>query len=143
MTARLTPDGERLLDARNFAHLSTLMPDGAPKVEPVWVMREGSNVLVATDRKSLKVGNVEADPRVAISIVDFDDPYEELLIRGTVVEIRPDPEMAVLDALSEKYLGAPFARRRWSDRVVLVVEPRLARHYRSALRDPRTPPAAD
>jgi PPOX class probable F420-dependent enzyme len=143
MTARITPDGERLLDARNFAHLSTLMPDGAPKVEPVWVMREGPQVLVTSDRKSLKVLNVEADPRVALSVVDFDNPYEELLIRGTVVEIRPDPEMAVLDAMSLKYLGVPFARRRWSDRVVLVIEPSLARHYRSALRDPRSAPAED
>lgn len=138
MTAELSPEAERLLDAPNFAHLSTLMPDGAPKVEPVWVAREGGHVLVTSDRKSLKVINAEADPRVALSVIAFDDPYEELLIRGTVVEVRSDPEMAMLDAMSQKYLGKPFARRTWSDRVVLVIAPSLARHYRSALRDPRT-----
>ena len=138
MTARLSAEAAALLDAANFAHLCTLMPDGAPKAEPVWVLRDEGNVLVTTDAKSLKVANVEADARVALSIVAFDDPYEQLLIRGRVAEVRPDPELVVLDRFSEKYLGAPFPRRKWSERVVLVVELSLARYYRSGLRDPRS-----
>ena len=45
MTVALSDDARRLLDGANFGHLSTLMPDGAPKVEPVWVAREGDRVL--------------------------------------------------------------------------------------------------
>ncbi len=52
--------------------------------------------------------------------------------------MRPDPELETLDVFSEKYLGVPFPRRSWSERVVLVIRPTLARHYRSGLRDPRT-----
>ena len=133
MSARLDPEAMRLLDAPSFAHLSTLMSDGAPKVEPVWVMRDGAQVLVTTDAKSIKAVNVARDARVALSVVAADDPYEQLLIRGTVVEVRPDEDLAVLDAFAEKYLGGPFPRRKWSERVVLVIEPTLARYYRSKL----------
>jgi len=137
--ASLSDAARALLDGANIAHLATLQPDGSPKVEPVWVGRDGDRVLVATDRRSLKARNVDGDPRVALSVTAFDDPYEQLLVRGVVSEVRADDDLAVLDELSETYLGAPFPRRRWSDRVVLVITPHQARHHRSPLRDPRTP----
>jgi PPOX class probable F420-dependent enzyme len=138
VSVRLGDDARRLLDGANFGHLSTLMPDGAPKVEPVWVGREGDRVLVTTDGRSIKARNVAGDPRVAVSVTAFDDPYDQLLIRGRVVEVRPDDDLEELDRFSQRYLGAPFGRRRWSQRVVLVIEPSLARAYHSPLRDPRT-----
>ena len=133
----LSGDAKRLLDAANFGHLSTLMPDGSPKVDPVWVAREGNEVLVTSDARSLKAINVGIDNRVALSVLSFENPYDQLLVRGRVIEVRPDPELAVLDEFSLKYLGVPFGRRKWSDRVVLVIEPSLARAYTSPLRDPR------
>lgn len=139
MPARLSEEARALLDGANFGHLATLQPDGAPKVEPVWVGRDGDTVLVATDAKSLKARNVEGDDRVALSVVAFDDPYEQLLVRGRVTEVRPDDDLTVLDELSQRYLGSEFPRRRWSTRVVLVITPELARHHRSPLRDPRSP----
>jgi PPOX class probable F420-dependent enzyme len=137
----LSADARRLLDGANFGHLATVQPDGSPKVEPVWVGRDGDLVLVATDAKSLKARNVDRDVRVAISVTAFDDPYDQLLVRGSVTEVRPDDDLAVLDALSQQYLGQEFPRRRWSSRVVLVITPTLARHNHSPLRDPRTPEA--
>ena len=100
-------------------------------------------MLVATDAKSLKARNVAVDGRVAVSITSEDNPYEQLLVRGTVSEIRDDDDLAVLDALSQKYLGAPFARRKWSKRVVLVIRADVARHYVSPLRRPSREPASD
>lgn len=129
----LDDDARRLLDGRNFGHLATLMPDGTPKVDPVWVAREGDRVLVATDGKSIKAQNAARDARVGLSVVAFDDPYDQVLIRGRVVELRDDGDLACLDAMAHKYLGEPFPRRRWSSRVVLVIEPRVARSYRSTL----------
>lgn len=134
VSSRLGPDAQRLLDGANFGHLSTLMTDGSPKVDPVWVGREVDRVLVTTDAKSLKARNAERDARVALSVVAFDDPYDQVLIRGRVTEVRSDQELVVLDALSEKYLSEPFPRRRWSRRVVLVIDPEVVRHYRSPLR---------
>lgn len=134
----LSPEARRLVDGVNFAHLATLMPDGAPKVEPVWVGRDDDLLLIATDAGTIKARNVALDARVALSITAFDDPYEQLLVRGRVVEVRPDDDLAVLDALSHKYLGEPFARRRWRARIVLAVRPDVARYYRSPLRHPQT-----
>ena len=123
----------RLLDGANFASLATLMPDGSPKVEPVWVGREEDLVLVATDRRSLKGRNLDADGRVALSVTDYENPYEQALIRGRVIERRDDSDLRVLDTLSQQYLGDPFPRRKWSSRVVYVVEAQVARYYKSPL----------
>jgi PPOX class probable F420-dependent enzyme len=139
MSRTLTPEVRRLLDGANFGHLATLMPDGHPKVDPVWVGHDGEHVLVATDGKSIKARNAEHDPRVALSVTAFEDPYEQALIRGHVIEVRADADLAVLDEMSQRYLGTPFPRRKWSSRVVLVIAPQLVRHYRSSLRDPRSP----
>ncbi|MAG32434.1 MAG: PPOX class F420-dependent enzyme [Deltaproteobacteria bacterium] len=129
----LDDDIRRLLDAPNFAAFATLMPDGSPKVEPVWVGREGNHILIATDSRSVKGKNLELDGRVALSVTDYDNPYEQVLIRGTVIETRADDDLRVLDTLSQKYLGKPFGRRRWSKRVVYVVEANVARYYKSPL----------
>ena len=137
MTARFGADARRLLEGINYAHLATLMADGSPKVDPVWVELQGDLILVATDAKSIKAVNVERDARVAMSITAFDDPYDQLLVRGRVVEIRPDDDLVVLDRMSQKYLGAAFPRRRWSKRLVLAVAADVARHYRSSLRHPQ------
>ena len=133
MARALDANVKRLLDAPNFASLATLMPDGAPKVEPVWVGREGDLVLIATDSRSLKGRNLDADGRVALSITDYENPYEQALIRGRVVETRDDNDLQVLDALSQQYLGKPFPRRKWTSRVVYVVEASVARYYQSPL----------
>ena len=132
--ARLDADARRLLDGANYGHLATLMADGSPKVDPVWVGRQDDHVLVTTDAKSIKALNVERDARVALSVTAMANPYEQVLLRGRVVEVRDDPDLATMDALSHKYLGGPFPRRRWSQRVVLVIAPTMARYYQSKLR---------
>jgi len=73
---------------------------------------------------------------VTVSITAFDNPYEQLLVRGRVAEVRSDDDLVVLDALSQKYLGTPFARRRWSGRIVLAIAADVARYYRSPLVHP-------
>ena len=130
---KLSEDAKRLLDGANFAHLSTLQEDGSPKVEPVWVGRDGDQVLVTSDANTLKGRNIDRDLRVALSIVDFDNPYEQLLIRGRVVEVRPDDDLAYLDSLSMRYTSAPFGRRKWKRRAIYVIEATVARYYQSPL----------
>lgn len=139
MTVTLDDNARRLLDAPNFAHLATLQADGSPKVEPVWVGRAGDRVFIATDRKSLKSVNIERDARVALSVTDYHNPYEQLLIRGRVAETREDNDLVGMDELSQKYLGKPFPRRRWSSRVIYVIEPIMARYYKSPLEHPAAP----
>lgn len=137
MPKPLTDAMKRLIDAANIAHLATLEAGGSPKAEPVWLGREGDRLLVATDRNSRKAKNIARDPRVAISLVARENPYEQLLVRGRVVETRDDSELRGLDALSQAYLQQPFPRRKWSSRVIYVIEPSVARHHVSPLVEPR------
>jgi PPOX class probable F420-dependent enzyme len=138
MTITLSDEAKRLVDAPNFAALTTLMEDGWPKTEPVWIERDGDRIVICTDRKSIKSINIDRDPRVSLSITDFVNPYEQLLIRGRVVEAREDNDLAIMDVLSQKYLGGPFPRRKWSSRVAYFIEPTVARYYLSPLK--HTPP---
>jgi len=117
-------------------HLATLMAtSGHPKVDPVWVDVEGDYILVATDEGTIKAQNIAADARVALSATATDDPYEQVLIRGRVVQVRDDNDLEMLDRLSVRHLGRPFPRRKWGTRIALVVKPTLVRHYRSPLSD--------
>jgi PPOX class probable F420-dependent enzyme len=128
MAMPLSNEITQLLDRPNFAHLATLMADGSPQSVPVWVGREGDCIVICTGEGSLKAKNTRRDPRVALSIVDFDDPYAEAQIRGHVVERRADPDLRVMDPISHKYTGKPFPFRNPEGRVALVIEVDRARY---------------
>jgi PPOX class probable F420-dependent enzyme len=128
MPEALSTDAKQLIDRPNFAHLATLMPDGSPQSVPVWIGREGDRLVICTGENSLKGKNTRRDPRVALSIVDFANPYEEVQIRGRVVERRPDPDLKTLDPISRKYTGGPFPMRNPEGRVALIIEVEKARY---------------
>lgn len=122
MPIQLSEEAKKLTDRASFAHLATLMPDGSPQSVPVWIGREGDHLIVCTGEKSLKARNTRRDPRVALSMVDFDNPYEEVQLRGRVIERRPDPDLKIMDPISHKYTGKPFPMRSPEGRVALIVE---------------------
>ena len=139
MASALSDDVKKLIDGPNFAHLATIMADGSPQSAPVWVLREGDRILIGTSEGSLKGRNTRRDPRVALSIVDFADPYREAQLRGRVVERRPDPTFTIKDVTSHKYTGKPFPWRNPEGRVVLVIEVDKARYVKLPFE--HTPPA--
>ena len=128
MGVALSDDVKALIRGANFAHLSTLMPDGSPQAAPVWVDLEGDRVLIATGEGSLKARNTRRDGRVALSIVAFDNPYVEAQLRGRVGERRKDADFKIMDRISRKYTGKEFPMRQNPEqRVVLVIEVERAR----------------
>jgi len=127
-----------LLDRPNFFHFTTLMPDGSPTSTPVWGGVEADHVIICTGENTLKAKNVRRDPRVSISVVDFDDPYEEVQIRGRVAEIRDDTNFRNIDATSRKYTGKPFPWRDPKGRIALVIEVESARYTKLPFK--HTPP---
>lgn len=139
MSTPLSQELRQLIDGPNFAHLATLMADGSPHSVPVWVGREGDRILVCTGEASLKARNTRRDPRVALSIVDFRDPYREAQLRARVVERRPDPALETMDPISRKYTGKPFPFRDPQGRVALVLEVEKARYAKLPFE--HTPPA--
>jgi PPOX class probable F420-dependent enzyme len=140
MAMALSPDIRKLIDGPNFAHLATLMPDGSPQSVPVWVGREGDRLIVCTGEASLKARNARRDPRIALSVVDHRNPYEEIQVRGRVVERRPDPSLEVMDPISRKYTGKPFPFRDPKGRIALVIEVEKVRYAKLPFE--HTPPSA-
>jgi len=128
MPTALSPEVKSLIDRPNFAHLSTLMTDGSPQSVPVWIGREGETLVICTGEGSLKAKNTRRDPRVALSIVEFRNPYEEVQIRGRVVERRNDSGFKVMDAISHKYTGKPFPFRSPEGRIALIIEVEKVRY---------------
>jgi PPOX class probable F420-dependent enzyme len=122
MRVTLSDDVKKLIDRPNFAHLATLMPDGSPHSAPVWITREGDLLLICTEATSWKGKNTQRDARVAISMVDFRDPYVEAQMRGRVIERRPDPQLKHYDLMSHKYIGKPWPYRDEKAPIVLVIE---------------------
>lgn len=114
-----------LFSKRAFGQLATLMPDGQPQVTPVWVDYDGTYVLFNSARGRQKDRNVRRDPRVAITVVDPDNPYRYLEVRGRVAEISEQGADAHIDRLAKKYLGVDTYPHRRSDevRVVYKVKP--------------------
>jgi PPOX class probable F420-dependent enzyme len=109
-----------LFEKRAFAHLATLMPDGSPQVTPVWVDYDGNFVLVNSAKGRQKDLNMKRDGRVALSILDPDDPYRYLQVRGHVVEITDQGADAHIDKMAKKYLGKDLYPNRTPGMVRLI-----------------------
>jgi PPOX class probable F420-dependent enzyme len=94
-----------LFQKKAFANLATLMPDGRPQVTPVWCDYDGKYVIVNSARGRRKDRNMRRDPRVALAVVDPDNPYRYVEIRGQVAEITEQGAEEHIDRMAKKYLG--------------------------------------
>jgi PPOX class probable F420-dependent enzyme len=118
-------DYRDLLESTALAHIATVGPRGEPQVNPVWFGWDGTHVRFSQTTGRQKYRNVQREPRIALSIVDPNNPYRYLEIRGRVVAVEPDPELAFINSMAKKYLGQdryPWHRPQ-DERVVVVVEP--------------------
>ncbi|HEY7286981.1 MAG TPA: PPOX class F420-dependent oxidoreductase [Vicinamibacterales bacterium] len=108
-----------------FANLATINADGTPQVTPVWIDWDGKNLLVNTAQGRVKDRNLRRNPKVAISIMDPDNPYRHLAIQGRVVNVTTEGADAHIDKMAKKYMGKdsyPF-RTPTEVRVLYTIEP--------------------
>lgn len=103
--ATLPDEAKALVDRPVLAAFTTLQRSGAPHTTPVWIARDGDELLVNTASGRVKARNVARDPRVAICVVDPDDAMNALAVEGTVVEVTTEGADELIDALSLKYTG--------------------------------------
>jgi len=102
------------------------MPDGSPQVTPVWFDVVDNNVRVNTARGRIKDRNMTQNARVALSIMDPDNPYRYIQIRGRVAVITEEGADEHINALAKKYLGKdvyPYRRSPEEVRVIYEIEP--------------------
>ena len=129
----LSDEVRELLTAPNLVHLATLMPDGSPHTVAVWADLEGDHVFFFTQPQSRKARNLEADPRVALSVVDRNNPYRSARVRGRVVATHTgDEALVIIDRLAQAYIGEPFPMRTGT---VYEIEPEHAGFMELPFRD--------
>jgi PPOX class probable F420-dependent enzyme len=114
-----------MTEKKAFANLGTLMPDGTPQVTPVWFDYANGHIRINTARGRVKDRNMKQNNAVALSILDPDNPYRHIAVRGRVVTSTEQGADSHIDLLAKKYLGKdkyPFARPG-EVRVIYEIEP--------------------
>jgi PPOX class probable F420-dependent enzyme len=113
-----------LAKGRNFAALTTLLPDGQPMTHIMWIDCDDEHVLINTETHRQKARNMRRDPRVTVTIWDEADPYRYAEVRGEAVEMVAGPEArAHIDELSRKYNGHEYRNQIQSERVIVRIKP--------------------
>jgi len=126
MASNAVPENFKdLFKKQAFANLATLNADGSPQVTPVWVDFDGANIVVNTARGRVKDKNLRREKRVALTILDPENPYRYLGVQGRVVEMTEQGADAHIDQMAKKYLNKdkyPF-RAPGEVRVIVKIKP--------------------
>ena len=118
--AALPVEIQRFIDDPNLAIFVTLMKDGSPQATMVWVDHDNEHVLINTPQGTQKDRNMERDRRVALCVVDRNQPTRYVQIRGRVVEtIGGEEAWQHINKLSQKYSGRDYPRRQERSKVVI------------------------
>ncbi|AJC56676.1 PPOX class F420-dependent oxidoreductase [Streptomyces sp. 769] len=128
MSATLPDSLKKLLDSPVFVMVGTIQPDGSPQLSPVWVKRDGDDLLISTTVGRRKEKNLRRDPRVSVVVQPFDAPYTYAEIRGEAM-LSTEGGQQLIDELSRKYTGKAYAEFNAdavddAERVVVRITPR-------------------
>jgi PPOX class probable F420-dependent enzyme len=104
MATSLSNKAKALVERPIIANVATVDHEGHPQLTPVWIDLEGDELVFNTAKGRAKYANLEKNPSVAVSVVDPDDPYNVVVVRGSV-EGTEDGADAHIDSLAKKYLG--------------------------------------
>ncbi|TMR23252.1 PPOX class F420-dependent oxidoreductase [Nonomuraea turkmeniaca] len=119
---QLPEEARKLLDAPNYATVTSINPDGGPQSTVVWVRTDGDDVIFSTARGRRKPRNFERDPRASLLVIDPDDPYRYVEVRGQVT-MTADPEGALIEELSQKYRGESWEDKPGVERLIVRIRP--------------------
>ena len=125
----LTPFAKKLLQGKNYATIATVMPDGSPQASVVWIDTDGQHVIFNTEAGRLKPKNMKRDPRVGIAVFSNENPYQQVMIRGRVVEMTEKGADTHIDVMAKKYLNAdkyPFAQPGDKRVIVKILPERIS-----------------
>jgi PPOX class probable F420-dependent enzyme len=109
--APVPPDIEAFLREPNPAVVATLRPDGSPHSVATWYDWVDGLILLNMDATRARLGHMRRDPRVSLTVLDKDDWYSHVSLRGVVDRLVDDPELADIDRLALRYQGNPFRNR--------------------------------
>ena len=121
---KLSEKAKTLIDGRNFGNLAFVTPSGNPHVSPVWVDRDEDVILINAADFRAKVRLLKPGQKIMLSVMDQQNPYKKVLIRGHVLEITKNGALDHNNRLSMKYLGTTEdPDRPIADRVMIRIQP--------------------
>jgi PPOX class probable F420-dependent enzyme len=115
-----------LIGAPHFAHLVTVNKDGGPQSSPIWIVRDGDDVLFATDATYRKAKNMARESRVAMTIRDEANPYRYIELRGRA-KLEPRGDYDFVDARTQEYMNQPEYPYKSDDAEGLLVRVRVTK----------------
>jgi general stress protein 26 len=121
---RLTEKAAALIDGKNFGNFAFITPKGNPHVSPVWLDRDGDIIFINAADFRAKVRLLKLNQRVMLSIMDQQNPYRKVLIRGHVIEMTKSGALEQNNRMSLKYLGTlDDPDRPIADRILIKIQP--------------------
>jgi PPOX class probable F420-dependent enzyme len=111
-TSPLTAELEAFLAQPNPSVIATVDPGGAPHSAATWYLWDDGRVLVNMAATRKRLGHLRRDPHVSLTVLDKDEWYRQLTLRGRVTEIADDDRLEGIDRLARRYTGEPYARRQ-------------------------------
>ena len=120
-----------ILQAKNFATISTLRKDGSILSNVIWVHADEEAAWVNSAEGRAWPTNLARDPRVSIVVPAWEKPYEYVYVRGRAVEITREGANDHIDFLAKKYRGIDRydGYREGEYRIKIRIEPEHVKHY--------------
>jgi PPOX class probable F420-dependent enzyme len=112
-----------LLEAQ-FATLATIGRDGEPQLTEVWFLYEDGELKLSLNSSRLKTKNLKARPRCSLFILDLENAYRYVDVRGSA-RIEPDEDYSFADRVGAKYGGSDLREHDAPGdvRVVVTIDP--------------------
>ena len=111
-----------LVHGDRVGHVSSIRADGSIATHLMWIDWDGQHILTSSPVGSRKAANWRLNPQASVAVVDHDDAWRYVIVRGRVTDIRPDAGLAFIDKMSVRYTGAPYLRRTM-EREIFVITP--------------------
>jgi PPOX class probable F420-dependent enzyme len=127
MSALTDPDVQALLNAPNYAVVSTQNGDGSILSTVVWVGLDEGKLFVNSALGRRWPANLDDDPHATLVVMNPDNPQNFLEVRGTVTG-STEHGTDDINWLSNKYIGQDYPwLQPGEQRVTFVFEPSRVR----------------
>lgn len=119
---RVPDDLIDLVTTDRLGHVSAVRADGSIATYLMWIDWDGEHVLTSSAVGSRKGAHWRRNPQASVSVVDRDDPWRYVIVRGRMTDIRPDEGLVFIDEMSQRYTGGPY-RFRGAEREIFEIMP--------------------
>ena len=117
------PESHRdLLDAQ-VATLATIGGDGYPQLSELWFLYDDGDLKLSLNDSRLKTRNLVKRPQCSLMILDVQNPYRYLVVRGNAA-VEPDDDYSFADKFGQKYSADLSVHDKPGEsRVVVTIKP--------------------